>query len=206
MMDEAVSTESFLRRSRTYLEVGQLDRSLQVLGTLLELQPDNHEAHFAAAGVLDRLGRTREAAESARRALEIEPDLPGARAVLAGALFKMGEFDQASRQAGRVLASEPNNFHMLLVSSMLAAQSGNTVSMVERLDRAFIARTSDSDLRRLLRGLLDDLADSFVAIGEFGPAAERVRWLLELAVEEGAPETAQEQLKRRLSALEQRAG
>ena len=79
MMDEAVSTESYLRRSRTYMEVGQLERSLKVLQELLAGQPDNHEAHFAAAGVLDRMGRAQEAVQAARRALELEPDLPGAR-------------------------------------------------------------------------------------------------------------------------------
>ncbi|MEM1247984.1 MAG: tetratricopeptide repeat protein [Acidobacteriota bacterium] len=202
MMDEAVSTESYLRRSRTYMEVGQLERSLRVLQTLLASQPDNHEAHFAAAGVLDRMGRTQEAVTAARRALELEPDLPGARAVLAGALFKGGDFAAARQEAEGVLRAEPNNFHMLLVTSMIAAGSGDTGTMVTRLDRAFEARDGDRELRGVLRGLLQDLADSFAAIGERAEAKKRLRWVRQLAVEEGAPSTALQQIDARLRQLE----
>ncbi len=205
MMAEAVSTESYLRRSRTYMEVGQLDRSLRELEALLDFQPENHDAHFAAAGVLDRMGRPEAAVRAARRALDLEPGLPGARAVLAGALFKQGDFAAARRESDNVLKSDPENFHMLLVRSMLAAQSGDTVTMVRSLDRAYEARESDPELRALLRGLLQDLAESFGAIGEFGEAAQRVRWLREMAVEEGAPSAAVAQLDRRLEALERRA-
>lgn len=204
MMDEAVSTESYLRRSRTYMEVGQLERSLGVLSALLAEQPDNHEAHFAAAGLLDRMGRTRDAVTSARRALELEPDLPGARAVLAGALFKGGDFAAARREAESVLRKEPRNFHMLLVTSMIAAGSGETDLMVSRLDRAYEARDGDRELRGVLRGLLQDLGESFAAIGERGEAAKRFRWIRQLAVEEGAPASALERIDARLRTLDDR--
>ena len=120
MMEEAVSTESFLRRSRTYLEVGQLERSLKVLGTLLEMQPNNHEAHFAA-------GRRARQARASRAGGAVGTTGSGTRArssgcpraVLAGALFKLGDFDAARVESRSVLKSEPQNFHVLLISSML---------------------------------------------------------------------------------------
>ena len=92
---------------------------------------------------------------------------------------------------------------MLLVTSMIAAGTGDTGTMVSRLDRAYEARDGDRELRGVLRGLLEDLADSFAAIGERSEAAKRFRWIRQLAVEEGAPAAALERIDARLRQLGQ---
>jgi predicted Zn-dependent protease len=145
--------------------------------------------------------RPAEAAEAARRALALAPELPGARAVLAGALLKLGHFQEARTEAQRVLAGEPGNFHMLLVASMAAAQSGDVAAAVERVDRAFQARTGDPELRGLLRRMLIDFGESFVAIGRRDDGVERLERALELDRESGISSPATRALEQRIEAL-----
>jgi tetratricopeptide (TPR) repeat protein len=196
--DEAVDTESFLRRARTYLEVGQAQRALADLSSLLQSDPDNAEAHLLAAAVHDRLGDLEEAAREASAALALAPDLVGARAVLAGVLFKGGRHAEADREARRVLSSEPQNFHMLLIATLVAAERGDVTTMVAYLDRAYSHRTADPQLRRLLRQVLIDLAESFAAVGDRKEASERLEQAIVLAREDGEPEGAITELLRRL--------
>ncbi|HVS15397.1 MAG TPA: tetratricopeptide repeat protein [Thermoanaerobaculia bacterium] len=197
----AVDAESYLQRSRTYQEVGQLDRSLAELETLANLEPDRADVHFAMAGILDRMRRPQEAQAAARRALELEPDRTDARAVLAGSLLKLERFGEAGVEARRVLAREPQNFHMLLVAGMAEARSGDVVSAVEQIDRAWEARTGDSELRSLLRRLLIDFGESFVAIGARQEGLRRLERALVLDREDAAAGGEAARLERRIAEL-----
>ena len=197
--DLAVNIQSYLHRSKTYREVGQLDRALGEIERVLEIDPELTEAHFAAAGLYDRMSQPQRAVSSARRALELDPGFVGARPVLAGALFKLGRVGEAREEAESVLSGEPDNFHMLVLSSLLAAQRGDVDSLLSYLDRAYTARSSDRDLRRVLRRLLIDLSDSLAAIGEMDDAAKRMEQVVQLAVEEGAPEAELNSLRRKLA-------
>ncbi len=194
----AVDSESFLRRSKTYRETGQLQPSLAELLRLLELAPGNAQAHFAAAGVYDRMNRPREAASSARRALEIDPDLAGGRAVLAGALFKLGRFEQASAEAERVLADDPADVHMLLVTTMLAMRANDVGRALERLDRAAAAGASDPGLRDLMVQLQLELADALGGAGLHDEAGRRIEQVIEALERAGTAEAELRPLRRRL--------
>lgn len=201
---QAVDTESYLRRSKTYIEVGQLDSARRELEELLALEPDLAEAHFAAAGVSDRLGQPATALASARRALELDPALPGARSVVAGALFKMQRHSEAHTEARRVLTDDPSNVHMLMIVGMVAAERGEIAEMIDSLDRAFEARTESSPLRGLMMEMYADLADSFAAIGDFTQAARRMSQALEVAEEMAQPRSTIADLQRRRDAYLQR--
>jgi len=197
---QAVDTESFLRRSKTYIEVGQLDSARRELETLLALEPDLAEAHFSAAGVYDRLGQPRLALASARRTLELDPELPGARSVVAGALFKMQRLTEADAEARRVLLDEADNFHMLMIVGMVAAENGDIAAMIDSLDRAFEVRSESSPLRGLLVQMYADLADSFAAINDLDQAAHRMSQALEVAQEMAQPRSTINDLQRRRDA------
>ena len=184
----AVDSESFLRRSKTYRETGQLQASLAELRRLIELEPGNAQAHFAAAGVYDRMNRPQEAAAAARRALELDPDLAGGRAVLAGALFKLGRFEQAAVEAERVLQEDAGDVHMLLVTTMLAMRQNEVAQALERLDRAAAAGTSEPRLRDLMVQLQLQLASALADAGLKDDAARRVEQVIETLRRAGAGE------------------
>ena len=201
----AVDSESFLRRSKTYRETGQLQASLGELRRLIELEPANAQAHFAAAGVHDRMNRPREAAASARRALELDPDLAGGRAVLAGALFKLGEFGEAAAEAERVLAEDPADVHMLLVTTMLAMRENDVARALERLDRAAAAGVPDNRMRDLMVQLQLELADALGGAGFYDDAARRLEQVIETLERAGAGEAELELHRRRLAQYRERA-
>ncbi len=194
----AVDSESFLRRSKTYRETGQLQASLAELLRLIEFEPGNAQAHFAAAGVYDRMNRPREAAASARRALEIDADLAGGRAVLAGALFKLGRFEQAAVEAERVLADDPADVHMLLVTTMLAMRANDVGRALERLDRAAAAGASEPHLRDLMVQLQLELADALGGAGLYDEAGRRIEQVIETLERAGTGEAELRPLRRRL--------
>lgn len=201
----AVDSESFLRRSKTYRETGQLQASLGELRRLIELEPGNAQAHFAAAGVHDRMNRPREAAASARRALELDPDLAGGRAVLAGALFKLGQFGEAAAEAERVLSEDPADVHMLLVTTMLAMRENDVARALERLDRAAAAGVPDNRMRDLMVQLQLELADALGGAGFYDDAARRIEQVIETLERAGAGEAELELHRRRLAQYRKRA-
>ena len=201
----AVDSESFLRRSKTYRETGQLQASLGELRRLIELEPGNAQAHFAAAGVHDRMNRPREAAAAARRALELDPDLAGGRAVLAGALFKLGRFGEAAAEAKRVLAEDPADVHMLLVTTMLAMRENDVARALDRLDRAAAAGASDARMRDLMIRLQLELADALGGAGLHDAAARRIEQVVETLKRVGVGDSELQPHRRRLEEYRRRA-
>lgn len=186
VQEQAVDAESFLFRARRLQDVGQLRAAQQELTTLLRLEPGNAQAHLAMGGLHDRLGSPGEALRSVSRALELDAALPGARQTLASTLFKLERFDEASHEVHRVLSERPQDFHMLLLGSLLGARAGDVTGHVELLHRAFDARTPERQLRDLLRQLLFDLADGLVAAREAALAAEQLARVEVLLREDGA--------------------
>ncbi len=197
----ALNTESYLRRARTYMETGQSARALTELGRLLEIEPDSVPALVLQTAVYDSMEDPQSAARSAQRALEIEPDNLAARAMYAGSLAKMERYDEARREANLVLAQDPDNFRMLVVSAMLDGQDGSVAALMDRLDRAFEARTDDRALRSLLGNLLINTAEALASVGRDSEAADRLEQALLLAREAGAPSTETAALERRIAAL-----
>ena len=183
--EQAVDTESYLRRARTYADVGQLERARTELETLVKIEPDLATAHFAAAGVYDRLGLAERALLSARRALELEPALAGAGAVVAGALFKLRRTDEARSQANRVLDEEPDNVHMLMIVSLVAAETGDVEELLGTLDRAYGARTDQSPMLRVMMQMLADVGESFAAVDQHEVARQWMEKAVVVAEESG---------------------
>ncbi len=202
----AVDSESFLRRSKTYRETGQLQASLAELVRLVELEPGNAQAHFAAAGVHDRMGRAEAAVAAARRALQIDPDLAGGRAVLAGALFKLGRFDEAEAEAERVLAEDPEDLHMLLVTAMLAMRANDVGGAIDRLDRASAVGAASPDLRDLMVTLQLQLADALAGAGLHGEAARRIEQVVDTLERAGTDEAVIRPLRQRLESYRGASG
>lgn len=198
VQDEAVDAESYLRRARTYTDVGNLERARHEIEALLESRPDSAEGWFAAAGIYDRLGLAQEALRASEETLALDPNLPGAAAVRAGALLKLQRFEEAEEAARAVLESDPDNLHMLVIVAMAAGQRGALDEMVEQLDHAYAVRTRESAMGPVLVQLLGDLAAVFADAGRFEEAATRMAQALEVALESGAPPATVRQMRQQV--------
>lgn len=200
--DMAADLESYLRRARTAIEVGRNDEAAAEISRLLTIEPDHAEAYLMLATIENRRQRLAESATAARRALEIDSSLEDrARPVLAGALFKLGRTSEAAPQVAQVLKLQPGNFHMLLLATMLAGERGDVGTMVEMLDRAWQARSGESELRQVLGGVLRDVAEAFADAGQSAEAATWFERVVQLAVEDRAPESVVSGYRARLEEL-----
>ena len=88
---------------RAYYNSGQVDRSRETFGALLEIDPSAHYAHYALGQSLKRLGRSREARTHLRLAVALSPGSPLYR----GALQRLGEPEEASSGADPPEAGSP---------------------------------------------------------------------------------------------------
>ena len=183
----AVDLRSYLRRGRTYADVGDLDRARSEVEEALELAPDDAEAWFLAAGIYDRQGAAAEALRAAQRTLDLDPELAGARPVLAGALFKLQRFEEADTVAAEVLEDDPDDVHMRVLSAMGAVQRGVVEEMIVHLDHAYSVRGTEHAMAPVMSQLFVDLAGAFADAGRYDEASERMGQALELAQESGAP-------------------
>ncbi len=59
---------------RAYFMSGQLERSVETFGRLLDVDPSNHYAHYALGRSLIRLGRNGEGRTHLRLAVALKPD------------------------------------------------------------------------------------------------------------------------------------
>jgi tetratricopeptide (TPR) repeat protein len=75
---------------RAYYNSGQAERARTTFGSLLEIEPSSHYAHYAIGQSLKRLGRTDEARTHLRLAVALSPN----NALYSGALARLGPKDE----------------------------------------------------------------------------------------------------------------
>ncbi|MEE2777228.1 MAG: tetratricopeptide repeat protein [Acidobacteriota bacterium] len=183
----AVDSTSYLRRSRTYADVGDLSRARAEVEAVLDFSPDHAQAWFLAAGLYDRTGDAAKALHAVQKALAADPDLAVAKPVLASALFKLERFDEAEPIAAEVLEEDPDNLHMLVLSAMGAAQRNEIDLMIGHLDHAYAMRNRESLMAPVMAQLFVDLAAAFADVGRYPEAAQRMAQALTVIQETGAP-------------------
>ena len=89
-----------------FRQSGDLERALAHADRAVELNP-SFMTHFRRAGVLEALGRTREALDAGALALARDPENLGGLRWLAGVRMKAGEFDDAAETWDRLTGLEP---------------------------------------------------------------------------------------------------
>lgn len=167
---EAVDRNSYLRRSRTFIEVGSPEGALFELRTLIELDPSLAVAHLAIADLWARFGEFEKAEAAAREALRLDAGLSQARVRRATALFEMGRLGEAEAEARRALTSSRDDAEIHLLLSMLAAERGDDAAAIDHLQEAAAARPSESATRGLLAQLLAELSGAYAEVGQLDQA------------------------------------
>ena len=93
--------------SDAFRQSGNLERALVHADRAVELNP-SFMTHFRRAGVLEALGRTREALDAGTLALSRDPENLGGLQWLAGVRMKAGEFAAAAETWARLTGLEPS--------------------------------------------------------------------------------------------------
>jgi tetratricopeptide (TPR) repeat protein len=90
-------------------EAGDHKEAADLLARLVELDPEDAEAHYNLGTMLASLDRHAEAIERYRRAIALKPDHAKAHSNLGAALRAKGQLDEAHAACRRALAIDPNS-------------------------------------------------------------------------------------------------
>jgi protein O-GlcNAc transferase len=116
-------------RSIQYQNHGQFDESAASYRRVLEIKPDDAQAHHNLGIILHQLGRFDEAEASYRLALQIKPDYAVAHNNLGVTLQELGRLDEAEASYRRALQIEPDD-------AKTHYNLGNTLQHLDRLGEA----------------------------------------------------------------------
>jgi serine/threonine protein kinase len=145
-------------------------RSVELLGALLELQPDLAEVWYRRGYARLQLQENPAAAADLSRALELEPDHTGALWARKQALSRLGREDEATRDLRRLAEVTPEDPEVWRSLSHRAWRAGNAQESLRLADRAVEVGGEfvDYSNRALVRFGLNDpegaRADTFRAL------------------------------------------
>ena len=88
---------------------GRHQEALPVTQKVLELKPDNPDAHMNLGGIYKDLGNLDQALTSTLKSLELKPDNPTAHMNLGGIYKDLGNLDQALASTLKSLELKPDN-------------------------------------------------------------------------------------------------
>lgn len=132
-------------------EAGDHKEAADRFARLVELAPEDAEAHYNLGAVLAALDRTAEAIESYRRAIAIEPRHAKAHSNLGSALRTSGALDEAELACRRALTIDPN-------SAAAHANLGTVLASRNRLEEAATSFRRATDIN-------PDLAEAHLNLG-----------------------------------------
>ncbi len=143
-----------------YMDMGQTQRSVKLLRSLTEIQPDSSQAHFNLGTALSAHGELAEAISSQRRALELKPDYPEA-------LYNLGN---AYRQSDELENAILNYRIALDLTPDYPGAATNLASTLLRLGRPQDALDASNAALKYYPGDRDALAFKAIAASEVGDA------------------------------------
>jgi tetratricopeptide (TPR) repeat protein len=181
-------------------QAGQHADAARQYREVLRLEPANPDAHYNLAVALQADGRVDDAIGEFERALQLRPKFPAAHFVLAKALAAKGRLAEAVQHYRDAIHERPDWPPPLLDLAWLLATSpdpairrpGEAVSLAERAAR---------DRAQPRAPVLDVLAASLAALGEFERAVKMAETALELSLHHEAEAGA---IRQRLDLYKQR--
>jgi predicted Zn-dependent protease len=135
----------------------QSDAAAEDLRRAVELAPDNPAAHAELAGVLNHLGRTREAIYHYELARRSRPADPAVLLGLARALADDAEVDEAEHRLDDLLAAEPDAADALVERGRLTHRQGHEAEAEPFLARAVRVAPWHRAGQRIYLAVLNDL-------------------------------------------------
>ena len=153
--------------AKALAEQGEVDRALRVYDTLLELDPNHHDARFALAGVQAAEGMHEEAANNYRTVLKFREDVPEVYVAYAELLMQMDNFEEAERILWQAVSISPENAPALRALGGALLRRNEYREALEAFSRA--SKEEPEDARTWLmigvvRGRLGDRAGAISAL------------------------------------------
>ena len=92
-----------------FAETGRVDEALTANLKVIEIAPQDAEAHSNLGSILNKLGRLEEAASSCRRAIELRPGFAEAHSNLGNILNSLGRFAEAETSCRHAIELNPES-------------------------------------------------------------------------------------------------
>ncbi len=138
-------------------ETGHAEEARTILLDLVALYPDDAEINYQTAGVLDNLGREREAIPFYIQAIEQElsgPDLEGAFLGLGSSYRVIGAYQSAEETFRRGIATFPDNRALQVFLAMTLYNLHRYQEAMELLLTTLAETTSDEAIHQYKRAIL----------------------------------------------------
>ncbi len=153
--------------AKTLVEQGEVDRAMRVYDTLLELDPNHHDARFALAGVQAAEGLYEEAANNYRTVLKFREDVPEVYVAYAELLMQRDHFEEAERILWQAVSIAPENALALRALGGVLMRRHEHREALEAFSRA--SQEDPEDARTwmmigVVRGRLGDRAGALSAL------------------------------------------
>jgi predicted O-linked N-acetylglucosamine transferase (SPINDLY family) len=157
------------------LRRGDRERGIALLGTVVELQPDNAVAHYQLGVALDEARRTGEALSSYERAIGAKPDFAEAHNNRGVALKALGRPDEALASFERAIRLRPGYANAHFGRGVTLKDMGRPEEALACFDRAIALRPDHADAHGhrgevlYLLGRLDQALASYQRAAELAP-------------------------------------
>jgi predicted O-linked N-acetylglucosamine transferase (SPINDLY family) len=157
------------------LRRGDRERGIALLGTVVELQPDNAVAHYQLGVALDEARRTGEALSSYERAIGAKPDFAEAHNNRGVALKALGRPDEALASFERAIRLRPGYAKAHFGRGVTLKDMGRPEEALACFDRAIALRPDHADSHGhrgevlYLLGRLDQALASYQRAAELAP-------------------------------------
>lgn len=149
--DDEQRVAEFLERGAQYVEDGADPEAIIEFKNVLQLDPENADAHEALSLAFLRVEKPREAYWEMSETVRVDPSNVDARLRYGTISAAIGDFDLSNEQAEAVLALEPNNARGLTLRGQ-ARENREDIEGAEADYRASVAASPDASAFRFLLG------------------------------------------------------
>ena len=163
--------KSHVLRGRILLELSELDGALDALHTAEALAPENVDAQYYLGLSYERLGEHETAIEHYQAAAELEPEKAQFVVATAEVMIDAGRVDEAEEYILSRRARFAHNAGVRQTQGHIALMQGDPTRALAMFSEARILAPEDMEI-------LEDLAQTQVALGRYGEAAGNLAKLL----------------------------
>ncbi|MCD8512379.1 MAG: tetratricopeptide repeat protein, partial [Nitrincola sp.] len=150
--DKESSIQGYLDSGREFLEQGDIARSNLQFRNVLQIDPDNVDAHRYLARIAEQEENWESLYSRLVRIERLAPDDLDNKLRLARLLVVVGESQNAATKADEILAVEPENADAILVKATVALQQGDPQAAMTEGMRSLMINDQSTDTLIVLAG------------------------------------------------------
>lgn len=164
----SVSREGIFVRGVEASRQGQPRQAIEAFREVLELEPDDAEAHFNLAQAQIAVGDLEEAETHLREALQSWPGFFDAHFNLAVLLGRLGREQEAAQHLEKAVGIDPDHLPTRVLWARQLAQQGRSLRAVEELEAVLRIDPAEREANLALADLQDRLGNFTEAAARFG--------------------------------------